>query len=160
MSFLGDLIEFLRRHRDPAPAPPPVAPSLPGGYTEMQQALLVVHNQARAARGLPPLAPDPRLCAAAQGHADRMAAAGTLAHQLPGEPDPFARMRDAGYAYMWAGENIADGQLDAPTVVEDWLDDPPHAANVLGHYTHLGAGLAAAADGTLYWCCDYGRPAS
>lgn len=144
----------------PTPAPPAPAPAptpAPVPVFDTATALLAAHNAARAARGLPALSLNPLLTAAAQGHADFMAQRGILAHAGIGDGDPFSRMQAAGYAYGWAAENAAAGQVDTVQVMEAWLGDPPHRANVLGpHYRDVGFGLSRAANGTPYWCADFG----
>lgn len=60
----------------------------------------------RQAHGLPVATPNAVLVRAAHAHNRRMAAAGRLDHQLPGEPSLGVRLRTVGYRFAWCGENI------------------------------------------------------
>lgn len=157
MSILQAILAHFRR--PPVPVPP--APPGPGPPTSasVAQALLDAHNAARAARNLPPLRLDPRLCAAAQRHAEAMAARGVLSHTGLGDLSLWERIARSGYHYSEAAEAAAEGQPTAAAVVAAWMEDPPHRANVLGDYADLGGGMACGSNGVLYWCCDYGREA-
>lgn len=95
---------------------------------------------------------DARLCVAAQQHADHMAAIGVLGHMDIGDGDPWTRIRAAGVVFRAASENIARGQTSAAEAVDDWLSDPPHAANVLGDWTIVGFGRSGP-----FWCADYAK---
>jgi uncharacterized protein YkwD len=153
MTIIDLILSWLRPR--PAPTPPPPAP----GGVSPALALLAAHNAARAAAGLAPLMLDSTLCAAAQGHAEFMARQGVLAHAGIGDGDPWQRMKERGYVFREASENVAMGQRDAAAAVGAWMSDPPHRANILGPYMHLGGGMAVAASGMNFWCCDYGSPA-
>ena len=65
-------------------------------------------NRERVARGLQPLSRNASLGSAAQQHAERMAAAGVLSHQFPGEPDLVARIQQQGLAVATVAENVAE----------------------------------------------------
>jgi uncharacterized protein YkwD len=137
------------------PAPPPIDPR-----AEVEQELLKYHNAERSRRGLPPLAIDPLLGAAARAHADHMADVGQLAHYGIGDGDPWQRIKAAGYSYAAAGENAAYGQETASMAVEAWMSDAGHRANVLGRdYTDVGFGVASRPGGRRYWTADYASPA-
>lgn len=172
MSWWRRLLDWLGGPRPVVP-PTPLPPTPPPPAGDVAQALLMGHNVERAKAGLPPLKLDARLTAAAQGHARRMAAAGRMAHEGLGDGDPWSRIRAAGYAYAEASENLAEGgPVPVPSdrgdfdfrpwspaeAVEAWMDDPPHRANVLGRWAHMGGASAADAAGNVYYCCDYGRP--
>jgi uncharacterized protein YkwD len=152
MSLLDRILSWLRPR--PVPTPPPPAP----GDVAPVLALLVAHNAARAAAGLAPLVLDSTLCAKAQAHAAVMARSRILAHDGLGDGNLEQRVKESGYEYRMVSENIAMGQPDAARVVAAWLDDPPHRANILGPYVHLGGGMATSKSGMNFWCCDYGSP--
>lgn len=62
----------------------------------------------------------------------------------------------AGRTFDSIGENIASGQRDATTVVNAWIDSPPHEANMLaGKFSHLGVGHTRRG-GRDYWVQHYG----
>lgn len=122
-------------------------------------ALLAAHNRERESRGYPPLRPSPRLQAAAQAHADRMAARGRMAHQGIGDGSPFERIDRTGYRWSRAGENVAWNQADVPAVVGAWMKSPGHRWNILGSYAEFGGAVARGPKGDPYWCTVFATPA-
>jgi uncharacterized protein YkwD len=150
----------------PVPAPTPVlnpgaapAPApAPGPVSSVSQALLDAHNRERSASGLPPLSPDPRLDASARAHAEVMAELGLMAHEGLGDGTLATRLGAVGYGFSAAAENIAEGQRDVASVVAAWMGDLPHRANILGPSTQMGGAVAYGADGSPYWCVDFGSP--
>jgi uncharacterized protein YkwD len=154
---MGWLTDIFRRWRPrPMPPPPRPRPAPDPIPNDLVADLLARHNAERQARGLAPLGHDPRLSAAAAGHARWMAATGRLSHDEPGGRDPFRRIAEQGIRYSAAGENIAAGQTDAAQVVGDWLASPGHRRNVLNPNFHaMGAAAVNAANGTRYWVVDY-----
>jgi hypothetical protein len=92
--------------------------------------LLNAANRDRAAAGLPPLAWDPALAAAAPQHALRMARANTWSHQFSGEPSMQERARQAGARFSVIAENVAQGP-SAAGLHTQWMNSPPHRANLL-----------------------------
>ena len=148
----------------PAPAPvvnppivkPPLPPPAPAPLISVAQQLLIAHNYQRAAEGLPPLTIDPRLQAAAQQHSDFQAKVHQMAHEGIGDGDPFTRMKNDGYQFSNAGENIAWNQPTVAAVMTTWMESPGHKANILGKYTQVG--LAVAYGPGPYWTVDFGTP--
>lgn len=94
------------------------------------QALFEAANHERTSRGLAPLKWSATLAAAAQGHAQRMAARNTLSHQLPGEPGMAERATQAGARFTALAENVAEGS-SAESIHREWMNSPPHRANLL-----------------------------
>lgn len=147
MSWLSEWLRRLLGGKPPAPPPPPPQP--PSGWSAE---LLRLHDAERSRLGLPPLRPDARLAAAAQGHAARMARLNRLDHYLDGL-GPEARIMAAGYpVWSWA-ENIAEGQGTPAEVLAAWLSSPSHRVNALGPYADAGFGAAGG-----YWCAAYANP--
>lgn len=93
--------------------------------------LITLINQVRAEAGLAPLAPAPELMAAAQEHSLEMAMSGFISHTGPDGRTAPQRMRDAGYAWLRCGENIAVSQPTPELAVQFWMNSPPHRANIL-----------------------------
>jgi hypothetical protein len=87
-------------------------------------------NHERTSRGLLALNWDSRLAAAAHLHAQRMADANNLSHQLPGEPELLSRLAASGEKFSSIAENIAEGS-DAPLIHDGWMHSPGHRANIL-----------------------------
>ncbi|HEX3660296.1 MAG TPA: CAP domain-containing protein [Acidobacteriaceae bacterium] len=87
-------------------------------------------NQDRQQQGLPPLAWNPALAAAADAHAQWVLRASGLSHQYPGEPDLMTRADHAGAHFRAIAENIALGPT--PDSLENqWMHSTPHRTNIL-----------------------------
>jgi len=69
----------------------------------------------------PPLAMNPLLLKAARGHDEDMSTRSYFAHVDPDGKGPFDRIKDAGYAFSTAGENIAAGSAHDAVELEDEL---------------------------------------
>lgn len=152
MTFWEWLFSLIRPKPKPKPKPTPHPPPKPApAPTGLGAALLASTNAARQHAGLAPLRLDPRLQAAAAGHASEMAATGIVSHAgFPG------RLGTAGYPYAAAAENVAEGQPSPQAVIDAWLADAPHRENLMGPYRDMGGSGAQAANGGWYWCVDYG----
>jgi len=140
-----------------AAAKPPPPPAFPGP----EGAVLTLVNQERAkVNNCKPLTMDSRLTAAARGHSADMAAKNYFDHTSK-DGTPFAtRIKNAGYQWSTAGENIAKGQKDAASVMTSWMNSPGHRANILNcAYKNIGIGLAYDARHTPYWTQDFAAPA-
>lgn len=66
-------------------------------------------NRARAAAGLAPVSPDPRLARVAAAHACDMAQRGRMTHLGTATTGPAMRLKQAGYQPSISAENIAAG---------------------------------------------------
>lgn len=152
--FFGKRPEPLPPNNNPWPTQPP-------SLNEMAAKLLILHNDYRADHRVPILSLNGKLCTAAQGHADAMAKADRMSHQLPNELMIGERISATGYLYSKCGENIAAGQTTPASVFRDWINDPPHKDNILNpNYWNVGFGVAISAKGWIYWCVDFGQPPS
>jgi uncharacterized protein YkwD len=78
-----------------------------------------------------------------------------------------SRLRDAGYSYSWAAENIAassSSSFSAQAVVSMWMNSSGHKKNILSENTiHIGVGFRYAGDGDMgdldaYYTANFGRP--
>jgi uncharacterized protein YkwD len=94
---------------------------------------------ARASSGEPPLVRDSRLDALARDHAERMIAAGVVAHDA-GDGDPASRLRAAGVTDRDVGENVARAANLGLAHRALWAS-PSHRANIL-HRSFGRAGFA------------------
>ena len=116
-------------------------------------------NAERRRYGLVALGLDSRLNAAAQNHANDMAARNRMTHTGSDGSNGGTRITRAGYRWSSWGENVAYGYTTARSVVSAWLQSPPHRANMLnGGFRHMGLGVARAANGTMYWCLVLASP--
>lgn len=104
-------------------------------------------NQRRAEAGLAPLKENPVLSDAARRKAADMFAFNYWAHNSPSGRDPWSFFREAGYKYIYAGENLARDFPDADSAVQAWMNSPSHKDNLLSsRYQEIGI---AVVDGTL-----------
>ena len=135
----------------PAPAPAPAAAPAAPAAAPVQQ-VVDLTNAARARAGLSAVRVDQRLVNAAQAHSADQAARDALSHAGGDGSDLASRVARQGYAYGTVAENVAAGYRDAASVVDGWMGSAGHQANILnGSVTHVGVGVAYAADGTAYW---------
>jgi Cysteine-rich secretory protein family len=124
----------------------------------LAQALFESANQARAAQGLAALKWSATVAAAARQHALRMAARNMLSHQLPGEPGMADRASQAGARFSALAENVAEGP-SARSIHEQWMNSPPHRANLLdAQLDTVGIGVAER-NGVLFAVEDFSTAA-
>ncbi|WP_099055158.1 CAP domain-containing protein [Streptomyces vietnamensis] len=113
-------------------------------------------NAEREKAGCGPLRTEGHLRAAAQGHADDMAARDYYEHHSPEGRDAGDRISGAGYAWAAWGENIHRGPKTPERAMEDWMDSPGHRANILNcSFKDIGVGVSLAANGP-WWVQDFG----
>lgn len=137
----------------PAPPPTTTAPPAAAPDTSLQDQVVTLTNAARQEAGCAPLGVDANLTAAAQGHAQDMAARDYFDHTTPNGVTFDQRIRAAGYSKPGA-ENIARGAATAESVMDLWLNSPGHRANILNcDLTAIGVGLDQ--DG-FYWVQNFG----
>src|SRR3989344_4740191 len=60
-----------------------------------------------------------------------MASKGYFAHVSPEGQSPWYWLKQAGYSFSYAGENLAVDFSDSADVSRAWLDSPGHRANIL-----------------------------
>lgn len=100
-------------------------------------------NRERVTHNVSELTVAPLLNEAAQRKADDMVARGYFAHVGPDGTQPWYWLDSVGYAYDYAGENLALNLLDSGATVEAWMASPGHRSNLLGSdYTEIGSGMA------------------
>lgn len=100
-------------------------------------------NDVRETQALGTLTPNPVLEKVAQMKADDMAAKGYFSHNTPDGKTPWYWFKQAGYAYLAAGENLAVNFTDSKDVTDAWLNSPSHRANIMnGNYTEIGIATA------------------
>jgi hypothetical protein len=104
-------------------------------------------NQERAKAGLPPLTQNAQLTQAALAKASDMYAQDYWAHTSPKGVQPWSFIRNAGYSYRHAGENLARDFSDSASMMSAWMASSSHKENILNaHYRDIGV---AVVDGTL-----------
>ena len=110
-------------------------------------------------RAAKPLRWNAKLARAAHGHSADMATRNYFSHYSPEGTSPFTRIRNEGYDYRAAGENIAAGMSTPRAVVRAWLRSPNHCKVLMTRvYRHLGVGhVSGAGDYSVYWTQNFGR---
>lgn len=118
-------------------------------------------NVERTARNLTALRHDDRLARAADWHNRWMDANACFAHNCPGEPDVWQRIRNQGYPLVSGGENIGNGYQNPPNMVEGWMGSSGHRAAILNTYwPDIGCAFLDGAGGNymgLWWTCNFAR---
>lgn len=128
------------------------------GFSAQARQVLQLTNAERAKAGCKSLTASSKLTTAAQAHSADMAAHNYFAHDSQDGTSPFDRMKEAGYNFRAAAENIAYGQTSAASVMDAWMNSPGHKANILNcTYTQIGIGYATRGS-TPYWTQDFGTP--
>ncbi|HYE23219.1 MAG TPA: CAP domain-containing protein [Candidatus Paceibacterota bacterium] len=125
--------------------------------------LFSLTNESRGEKELYGLAENASLTAAAQAKASDMAARGYFSHATP-DGEPFwVWVRDAGYEYSYAGENLAINFTESEEVIDAWLNSDSHRANVLNaKFTEIGIATATGTykgRPTTFIVQMFGRPA-
>lgn len=131
------------------------------GYqlNSMELNLVAEINAARRNNGLAELIPVIELNRAARSHSVDMAQSNYFSHDSLTGATPFDRMRQEGYDFRAAAENIAAGYSSAREVVQGWLNSPGHRMNMLNpRYTEMGVGYGYSVNSSYrhYWTLDLG----
>lgn len=130
----------------------------PENQAAIRGSVLCLINRVRAEHSLQPLAANPQLEAAAEGHCSELVADDYFAHVSPSGETPVDRIKATGYipnsnvGYV-IGENLAWGTYSLSTpqaIVEAWVASPGHLANILeSRYTETGIGIVSAVPESL-----------
>lgn len=121
--------------------------------------VIKAHNRLRAEAKLPPLEVSSKLQAAAERHAEDMAAHGKMTHKGSDGSSSIHRIVAKGYKYRRAGENIAAGHFTVDSLMKGWMESPHHKRNILGSFSQIGVACATGENGKRYWCVTFGLPA-
>jgi len=116
--------------------------------------LFALANLARMHAGAGQLRWDPALAEAARLHCLRMAQEGPIEHRYGGEPSLTERAATAGARFSRIEENVAVGP-SANAIHEEWMNSPPHRANLLSPKVDRIGTAIVAARGTLYAVADF-----
>lgn len=108
------------------------------------QELLDLTNKQRVENGLSELKINSQLNQAAVKKAEHMIENDYWAHNSPDGTTPWVFIKDAGYDYVYAGENLARGFNNAEDAVSAWMASPDHRANILSpNYEDVGYSVLA-----------------
>ncbi len=125
--------------------------------------MLAEVNALRAQVGVKALDLCGNLNSSAQDYASLMASHDHYGHVGPDGSQPWERMKDHGYNWRDAAENIAGGYADVSTVMAGWHESAGHYANIVNpDYTDVGFGSSNDPDSTYtnYWVQDFGSGGS
>jgi uncharacterized protein YkwD len=96
-----------------------------------QQEIIDSTNEKRALAGLPKLTENSKLNASAEKKVDDMFALQYFEHDSPNGKDVGDLTKEAGYEYVYVGENLALGNFeDSESMVVAWMNSPGHRANI------------------------------
>ncbi|MEJ5224710.1 MAG: LysM peptidoglycan-binding domain-containing protein, partial [Anaerolineales bacterium] len=114
--------------------------------------LILAMNTLRVSYGLPPLVEDPIVNAVAQATAQTMAA-NLMSWHIGNVRGRLASAGYGGGATVWATENFAIGRASTgiDEIMAMWADPDHMRPAVEAAYCHVGAGVAQAADGRIYY---------
>lgn len=92
---------------------------------------------------LPPLSENAKLDAAALSKANDLFKNQYFEHVSPSGVDPGELVKNFGYDYIVAGENLILGNFkDEKEAVQLWMDSPGHRANILNNrFTEIGVAI-------------------
>ena len=100
-------------------------------------------NYYRDQHDLQPLRINLTLMEVAQAHSEAMLSDSCFAHRCPKRPGLVARLKEAGYPYRVASENIAAGFERPERVVDVWMRSASHRENMLDpRVAEAGVGYA------------------
>lgn len=135
-----------------------------GNYAAIITAVLTdLTNNDRLIEGKGWLTTNATLTFAAQMKANDMAAKGYFAHTSPEGKNPWYWFKQAGYNFVYAGENLAVNFSDSVDVERAWMNSPGHRTNIVnGKYTEIGIATAQGVYNgrpTTFVVQFFGRPA-
>jgi len=109
--------------------------------------VLTLTNEERAKLGLPPLQINEKLNQAAVAKAQHMFSQQYWAHVAPDGTQPWSFIKNAGYVYKYAGENLARDFDSTGEMMKAWMNSPTHKENIINpNFTQIGL---AVVNGTL-----------
>lgn len=101
--------------------------------------LVELTNKDRLDSSLPSLTINDTLTEAAKLKADDMVTNGYFSHNSPDGKTPWYWIMEAGYKFVYAGENLAVNFTESEQVENAWMGSPLHRANILSNkYSEVG----------------------
>ncbi|MEI8232981.1 MAG: CAP domain-containing protein [bacterium] len=99
-------------------------------------------NEQRASAGLKQLSYNEKLADAARRKAANMFSENYWAHNSPSGKSPWVWFKDAGYNYVYAGENLAKDFGSTSAMMSAWMASPTHRDNVISSkYSEIGVAV-------------------
>jgi uncharacterized protein YkwD len=106
------------------------------------ESLLAEHNEVREDHNLNPLEANKSLNLSAFNKAIAMLESDCWDHYCPEGVSPWDFFNEAGYAYVFAGENLAEGFINVDSVMTAWMNSETHRENILrSEFTEVGFGI-------------------
>lgn len=103
---------------------------------------VALHNQERQERGLESLEYNERLSRSAAAKGRAMLESDCWSHYCPNGKSPWDFFETAGYDYIYAGENLAEGFSDGQTAMQAWMNSPTHRENILkSQFSEIGIAI-------------------
>ncbi len=120
-----------------------IKPGVLGYSSEITvQKVIDLTNQERLKLGQEPLQYNSVLSDSAIEKAQDMFANDYWAHNSPQGKTPWDFLRQHGYEYSVAGENLAKDFYDTDSMVRAWMNSPTHRENILNpKYQEIGIGV-------------------
>lgn len=138
--------------QSPDANPPAGNPAPTDTLDDFQAFMLDVVNEARGQSRncgaeffpeAPPVTWDERIEAAAQMHAEDMAANENVSHTGSDGSEPGDRLLTEGYDWFTWGENVLFGINNGADALDTLLDSPPHCGSIMNpDFQEVGAGSA------------------
>lgn len=102
-------------------------------YDDERQKIVDSINAERLRLNLLPITRNEKLDAAAKAKAKAMIEQGFYAHNDPDGSTPWHYIKEAGYPYLMAGENLSFA-YDVDGAIEAWFDSHTHYLNIIKPY--------------------------
>lgn len=125
------------------------------------QGFAAIINAYRAQNGLKPWSVDASLNGIATTYARHLADARQMTHDLAPYGGLEKRLKDGGYSYLVAGENLGEGHSDMQDAFDGWRHSPAHDRGMRDpDATVFGIGSAYRPDDRYqaYWCLIFAKP--
>lgn len=108
----------------------------------MEQQIIDITNVMRERYNVNELSLDEKTQEVAYNHSVDMYESEAFSHTSDGYGELSDRLKAGEVAYLSAGENIAANYVDAPSVMEGWLNSSAHRETLLNEqFTHIGVGV-------------------
>ncbi len=99
-------------------------------------------NDERAAQGLKALSYNEKLADAARRKAANMFEENYWAHNSPSGKSPWVWFQQAGYSYVYAGENLAKDFGSTGSLMSAWMASPTHRDNIVSaKFSEIGVAV-------------------
>ena len=95
--------------------------------------ILQLINKERKDQKLNLLKINSKLTDAASAKTNHMFSAGYWGHFAPDGTSPWKFIKNSGYNYAFAGENLAKNYNQSKNIVNSWMNSPTHRKNILSN---------------------------